>query len=427
MTTQPTIQQLLTFASLQMAAEARLPITDGSAPSRALLEDALILGNQRASVFTSTQAREFASNWDVVAQRSTETGFSGAVFQNRQTGELVVSLRSTEFIDDFARDNKATNELEISQHGFAFGQLRDMERWFAELNTSGGALAGRSFSVTGYSLGGHLATAFNMMHGGELMLDGSQRVRQVVTFNGAGVGEVLPGNSLSGVVQRFEALSTNANGQAFRFSDPTIDAIYQRAHTVVVRGGDISAVDRHELERISTANAETDPTVSAQDRSDALTILRALSRIDTIRSARTYVNGLVSGTTGPGSQTPTDVWLDQMDQLSLDYQMAVRIHGADQGHSWTSRDGVAGFLNAASHRSALCRGAAVARGGTTAAARTQGRSGSSRSRRPVSTNNAFASAGATGGVPGSPTPPGARSLGTMWTSIAGVSASVVSG
>jgi hypothetical protein len=64
-------------------------------------------------------------------------------------------------------------------------------------------------------------------------------------------------------------------------------------------------------------------TVSAQDRSDALTILRALSRIDTIRSARTYVNGLVSGTTGPGSQTPTDVWLDQMDQLSLDYQMAV--------------------------------------------------------------------------------------------------------
>ena len=39
-------------------------------------------------------------------------------------------------------------------------------------------------------------------------------------------------------------------------------------------------------------------------------------------------------------------------------------------------------------------------------------SGSSRKRLPVSTKSAFASAGAIGGVPGSPTPPGLRVLGT---------------
>ena len=37
-------------------------------------------------------------------------------------------------------------------------------------------------SVTGYCLGGHLATAFNLLHPGA--------AQQVVTFNGAGVGEV---------------------------------------------------------------------------------------------------------------------------------------------------------------------------------------------------------------------------------------------
>jgi hypothetical protein len=38
-------------------------------------------------------------------------------------------------------------------------------------------------SVTGYSLGGHLAAAFNLLH------FGSAAAPQVVTFNGAGVGD----------------------------------------------------------------------------------------------------------------------------------------------------------------------------------------------------------------------------------------------
>ena len=41
---------------------------------------------------------------------------------------------------------------------------------------------------------------------------------------------------------------------------------------------------------------------------------------------------------------------------------------------------------------------------------------------PVSANNALHTAGAIGGVPGSPTPPCASVLGTMWTSTTGISA-----
>lgn len=50
----------------------------------------------------------------------------------------------------------------------------------------GGPLAGKTFSVTGYSLGSHMATAFNLMHPGV--------ATQVVNFNGAGLGTIGDGS-----------------------------------------------------------------------------------------------------------------------------------------------------------------------------------------------------------------------------------------
>ena len=47
--------------------------------------------------------------------------------------------------------------------------------------------------------------------------------------------------------------------------------------------------------------------------------------------------------------------------------------------------------------------------------------GSSRKRFPVAAKRAFATAGAIGGVPGSPTPPDFSLLSTMCTSICGIS------
>ena len=44
-------------------------------------------------------------------------------------------MRSTEFIDDAARDNEATNKLEINDFGFAFGQLADRETWNVKLKS----------------------------------------------------------------------------------------------------------------------------------------------------------------------------------------------------------------------------------------------------------------------------------------------------
>ncbi len=153
----PTTADYLKYANLQMAAEAFLVDSQEKPLTGQFYLDALVKGNNRSLLFTQTQAEAFADpvkGWTVLDQRvNTTTGFSGTLFKNNQTGELVLSFRSTEFIDDFARDNKATNELELAQGGFALGQIADMEAWYADLlskplpNTGGQPpLLGKTYS-----------------------------------------------------------------------------------------------------------------------------------------------------------------------------------------------------------------------------------------------------------------------------------------
>jgi hypothetical protein len=169
----PTIAEYLKFANLQMAAESLFGfnatppgtnLTPGATSNLPLDPLRLEQGNLHASKFTATEATKFVEQWKVVEHISnTPTGFSGTLFQalkddlsqNIKAGDLVLSFRSTEFIDDAARDNEATNKLEISEKGFAFGQLDDMETWYQSLKSH--KLITGPLTVTGYSLGGHIA------------------------------------------------------------------------------------------------------------------------------------------------------------------------------------------------------------------------------------------------------------------------------
>src|SRR4051812_12414136 len=101
------------YANLQMAAEALLDVSGRT------FKEQLIAGNNRSSKFTNDLADKFiADGWIVVDHKAnTTTGFSGTLFKNTSTGELVISFRSTEFADDNVRDSKATNELEIQSFG----------------------------------------------------------------------------------------------------------------------------------------------------------------------------------------------------------------------------------------------------------------------------------------------------------------------
>jgi hypothetical protein len=131
------IQAYLKYANVQIAAEALLDLFPVSTVPG--LKDALAFGNNHSSKFTAAQADQFiADGWTVVDHEpNTSTGFSGTLFKNTLTNEYVISFRSTEFIDDAARDSQATNALEIKEKGWAFGQIDDMETWFSSLQSNG--------------------------------------------------------------------------------------------------------------------------------------------------------------------------------------------------------------------------------------------------------------------------------------------------
>jgi hypothetical protein len=149
----PTIADYLKYANLQMAAEAFLKVKDPKTDAwienyfkESDLVTALITGNNHASRFTPTQAADFAEYWKVLDQKpNTTSGFSGTLFEcikdDPATGakkdDLVISFRSTEFIDDAIRDSASTNTLEVHDTGGAWGLITDLEKWYAQLRGSG--------------------------------------------------------------------------------------------------------------------------------------------------------------------------------------------------------------------------------------------------------------------------------------------------
>jgi Ca2+-binding RTX toxin-like protein len=220
------VAKYLKFANVQMAAESlfvppRTPITSIAVGQTmgpgSMTEASLGFGNNdRASKFPPTLAADFVNYWDVVEHKAnTSTGFSGTLFKAKannaalgiQKDELVLSFRSTEFVDDAMRDSKATNDLEVRQRGWALGQIDDMEKWYAELRADPSKIPeGAEVSVTGYSLGGHLATAFNILRRENRQ---SAQVAATYTFNGAGVGGLKGNTELKGVLADFRSLKVN--------------------------------------------------------------------------------------------------------------------------------------------------------------------------------------------------------------------------
>jgi len=295
---------LLKYINLQMASEAFLD-QPGS------LEQLLIAGNGRASSFTDTLATKFvADGWTVVEQQgNTSTGFSGTLFRNTTTGELVLSFRSTEFVDDAARDSQQTNQEEISDKGWAFGQIDDMQTWYAHLQSSG--LIDRPVTVTGYSLGAHLATAFTLMrieqgHGAD--------VAATYTFNGAGVGDVA--TTVTASMALFHSLRGNASS-LFQTVDGTLlynqlKALLGNAPTVAQLNDAQSTV---QLAIAGLSEAAAIGPISAE-------LVLLASAIDRAKSIRVEVDRVNAGITDPNGP-PASVPASDVAGLRLDYQLAV--------------------------------------------------------------------------------------------------------
>ncbi|MFZ1804520.1 MAG: hypothetical protein WAU05_11400, partial [Nitrospira sp.] len=193
----------LDFAIQQMAAESYL---DQFVVQGVSLQQVLVDGNNDRRVvpldqftgktqLTDLQAQVFTQRYQILDHHANDaTGFSATLMFDTQTNSYTLSFRSTESASateggDRERDLFGA-DAEVGASGFAFGQLAAMEQYYQSLKAEGKLPTGAVLNVTGFSLGGHLATVFTELHASE--------VNHTYIFNGAGRGHVpgaVPGLS----------------------------------------------------------------------------------------------------------------------------------------------------------------------------------------------------------------------------------------
>ena len=192
----------LQFATQQMAAESYLDGINLSSSNE--VEDRLLLGNNHPLLdpslsgktrFTNILADQFLGRYQILDHHANDaTGFSATLMFDTQTNSYTLSFRSTESAPSAQGGDRERDlfgaDAEVGASGFAFGQLAAMEQYYQSLKTGGKLPTGAVLNVTGFSLGGHLATVFTELHASE--------VNHTYIFNGAGRGHVpgaVPGLS----------------------------------------------------------------------------------------------------------------------------------------------------------------------------------------------------------------------------------------
>jgi len=201
---------LARLALRQVAAESYLSQQGILSAGEALLVHLVQGANPRGSGpgntlrLTAAQAARLVQETDVVAQHENDlTGFSATLMRDRQSGQWQIALRGTEFLKiaqggDWERDGIFGADGQLASHGLALAQLDQMRRVFTGWSQRF-ALAGEQIDVTGYSLGGHLATGFTELF--------PESVRQAVNFNGPTRGIwSMPNTTLTQILDHYRSL-----------------------------------------------------------------------------------------------------------------------------------------------------------------------------------------------------------------------------
>jgi Ca2+-binding RTX toxin-like protein len=139
---------------------------------------------------SAAQAADFSSNWRVVDQYSpVSSGLSATVFEEISSGKRYLAIRGTENSPDFV-----TDLIDIALLGTPAIQVQ-----YADLKAKVGVWRSNgtlptSFTVTGHSLGGFLATA--------LTADFASNISQTYLYNSPGLNGVLSG-ATAAILQAF--------------------------------------------------------------------------------------------------------------------------------------------------------------------------------------------------------------------------------
>lgn len=254
----PLLSSWLDFAIQQLAAESYL---DKFLQGRLSLFSVLSNGNNNSEVgseqdfrgktrfvslpdtsgalYVRGTAQEFANRYQIISHHSNDaSGFSGTLLFDKSNSTYTLSFRSTEYRNqefggDFERDgvgliNSRGADAEILSFGFALGQLLAMEHYFEEVKAI--LPPGARINVTGYSLGGHLATVFTELHDAQVIA--------TYTFNGAGRGNISGGGGVEWLeAERIRQMLTRLESILFNPSEvfpnpqssPEIVALFENA------------------------------------------------------------------------------------------------------------------------------------------------------------------------------------------------------
>ncbi|HEY5627009.1 MAG TPA: hypothetical protein VIR79_03620 [Nitrospira sp.] len=241
---QGNISTWLQFALQQMAAESYLDqlasgrqlkdiLTDGNNDIRVIPPEQFSGKTRFTDQLTSyfVPAPGSSARYQIVDHHANDaTGFSATLMRDTQTGEYTLSFRSTEPLPQAEGGDRERDlfgaDAEIAASGFAFGQLAAMEEYYQSFKASGLLPTGAVLNVTGYSLGGHLATVYTELHAAE--------IAQTYVFNGPGRGHVpgaVPGLSaeesrISDMLTYFRSVLDDPDAAAPTFSrdNPIYDA-----------------------------------------------------------------------------------------------------------------------------------------------------------------------------------------------------------
>jgi len=181
--------------------------------------------------------------------------------------------------------------------------------------------------VTGYSLGGHLATAFTILHQDDLTTFGAPLIKETYTFNGAGVGIIAENTNLQQILDTFKQHCVSGeNGDIFTYA---LSLEHYNNLKETFKNRENITADKI-LQEIAILPGVVQLPQALGNEIFLLT--QALSRMYDIANEAERVDGIPSGAGGAPAQ---EVKIENIVAVSLDYQLAV-MRAAQETESFKS-------------------------------------------------------------------------------------------
>lgn len=254
---------------------------------------------------SADQAAQFAATYSVVAQYSdSATGLSATVFADA-AGNRYLAIRGTQpSLSDLTADYLLASGIPASLNPQFSALKAEMDIWLADPNV----LQGKSFTVTGHSLGGYLAAAVAQEYGAQ--------VTDAYLFNSPGMYGVL--GTIADSFMNFFGLSGTPVGNIWNIQGSSGLSIISglgdqlgQAVTIQTDAAPGLGTNNHSIVRLNNSLAvynlfaELDPTLNSSPGIQTISDILQASTNQTNRTLENALDALRILFNAPNASTPT--------------------------------------------------------------------------------------------------------------------------